>query len=59
MNLKIIYLITMFFIGVSLAIVFDLFLFNKKDKIKNVFESCEKIGYFYSDYKVIKCEIKK
>jgi len=59
MNLKIIYLITMFFIGVSLAILFDLVLFNKNDEIKSVFESREKIGYFYSDYKAIKCEIKK
>jgi hypothetical protein len=55
------FLILMFFIGVIGALIFSSLFSNNLEKInaKDVFQSCEKTGYFYNDNKVIKCEIMK
>jgi len=55
------FLILMFFIGIIGALIFSSLLSNNFEKvnIKDVFQSCEKTGFFYHDNKVIKCEVMK
>jgi len=55
------FLILMFFVGVIGALIFSNLFSNNFERInlKDVFQSCEKTGFFYSDNKVIKCEIMK
>jgi hypothetical protein len=55
------FLILMFFVGVIGALIFSNLFSNNFERInlKDVFQSCEKTGFFYSDNKVIKCEVMK
>lgn len=60
-NLEIpLFLILFVIIGVLSAIVFaKIMSTNLKKNYNDVFESCEKTGFFYYEDKIIECKIKK
>lgn len=55
------FLMIFFIIGVIGSLLFNTLINNnfKRNEIRQVFESCEKTGFYFYENKMIKCEIKE